>query len=647
MRCRVLRGSECVDRAAGARRLRTARAYAALVIVALITSAARADDPHVGAQAAGVTDVHSAGLEPSDAADDSQRRVEQLVRQLGSPSYTLRRAAAKELRQIGPEAFDQLFGATDDVDPEIAASARYLLQQIPIHWTRSDDSPLVRRIMRSFGDGTEDDRLPYVAALAQLPAGQGVAALCRIARFERSPLVSRAAALAVIRPDERSESTQAVDPDVVERELGRSTRVASVWLRQWLAQQRDPAASLSGWLRLVDEESERLARNDSQTSGDIVLGLLWNMVSLYDQLGQPQPMMETVDRMVALETDDPQQTEIDLLQWFADHKSWDALDQFLAKHQRQLDRDKRPLYVAALARVRQGKPQLAEELAARAAKLDSLESLGSLRMALELYVRGQFEWSVREYHNAIDDRPEGSLEAMPARVYLADMLHDHQQDEQAAEALKPLVTEIEGKGDASELYERVRQFSAKREDLRLPPLPERESVVARYHFYRACDAEQRHDWAKQREELQQAIKHDETDADVVIAMYHVPEADEAWRAETRKRIQSLSHLFQQQIDEAPNDQSTAVACNQWAWLVANTEGDYDKAVRYSRRSLELVPDTPSFLDTLGRCCYAAGDIDSAVKYQRQAIEAMPYLQVMQRQLAMFEKALAEKGARSE
>ncbi len=647
-RCDVLRMPGYMEGRAGAARLRCAGVCAALAVAGWVAAPVRADDPHVAATvAAAATDAASTGLSAEDAASDAQKHIQQLIRQLGSPRYTLRRAAANELRQVGPEAFDPLHAATDDADPEIAASARYLLLQIPIHWTRSDDSPRVRQIMRTYDGQAGEDHLPYVEFLAKLPDGEGAAALCRIARFDLSPLVSRTAALAIIRPDQESKSAAAVDAEVVQRELGRSTRVASVWLRQWLAQRRDPAASLDGWLRLVDEESDRLARNDPQTSGDVVLGLLWNMLALYDQLGQPQQTMETADRMIALQTDDPQQTEIDLVEWFADRKSWDALDRFLAKHEQRIVQAKRPLYVAALARVAQGKPELAEQLAARAAKLDSLQSLGSVRIALDLYVHGQFEWSAREFHNAIDNRPVGTLEVMPARVYLADMLHDYGQDEQAAEVLKPLVTEIKKNGDVSELYERIRQFADRRKELGLSPLPERESVLARYHFYLACHLAQQQDWARQREELQQAIDHDETDADVVIAMYRVPAADEAWRKQVRKRIRSLSQVFQQQIDQAPNDPLTAISCNQWAWLIANTEGDYQKAVDYSRRSLELLPDTPSFLDTLGRCCYAAGDLDNAIKYQRQAIEKMPYLQVMHRQLATFEKALAEREAKGE
>jgi tetratricopeptide (TPR) repeat protein len=80
--------------------------------------------------------------------------------------------------------------------------------------------------------------------------------------------------------------------------------------------------------------------------------------------------------------------------------------------------------------------------------------------------------------------------------------------------------------------------------------------------------------------------------------------------------------------------------------VSNTEGDFQRALRYSHRSLELNLGGDSvaggYLDTLGRCYYAVGDYENAAKYERQAIAKVDYMQVMHRQLDMFEKALAEK-----
>jgi tetratricopeptide (TPR) repeat protein len=104
-------------------------------------------------------------------------------------------------------------------------------------------------------------------------------------------------------------------------------------------------------------------------------------------------------------------------------------------------------------------------------------------------------------------------------------------------------------------------------------------------------------------------------------------------------IDELSHTFQQQIEENPDDPTNY---NQWAWLISNTVGDYEKAIRYSQRSLQLQPEDAGYLDTLGRCYFAAGDLENAVKTQRRAVEKMPHMQVMQRQLKQFEESLAAK-----
>ena len=47
---------------------------------------------------------------------------------------------------------------------------------------------------------------------------------------------------------------------------------------------------------------------------------------------------------------------------------------------------------------------------------------------------------------------------------------------------------------------------------------------------------------------------------------------------------------------------------------------------------------------MGRCYYAVGDYENAIKNEREAIRLIPHMQVMQRQLAMFERGGCEKGA---
>ncbi len=582
----------------------------------------------------------SEGRPSAEEAAATKQHIRELIRELGHPRYTMRRTAANELRQIGPEAFDLLHAATNDADPEVAASARYLLRQITVRWVQNDDSPAVRALLRDFGERADESRLSRLDDLAKLSDGEGLAALCRVARFDRSPLVSRSAALAVIRPAEPSEMSTPIDSEVVDRELGSSTREAAVWLRRYLEQLRDPAASAAYWEKLVDEEAERLEQNADDTSPEIVLGLLWNLADVYRQVDDRPAMLVVTDRMVGLNTEVAQQAALQLIEWLMGHQTWDVLDEFLAKHQSTFEQSKRFLYYTALARARQGQKEAAEELAEKAAQLDPQLLLESVFAARDLEERGQFDWAEREYHRTIDNQPIASQEAIIARTFLGSLLHDHEKHGEAADVLEPLVKAVQNEGRVGQLYSELLRYYRGR-----LALPGADALAARFHYYRANQHRDQDDRQRERGELELAIKFDHTDADVLIAMYRLPEDDPQWREMVRQRIRDLCREFQQEIDENPTDPT---AYNQWAWLVSNTEGDYQKAVSYSHRSLELIPPGAgdsagaSFLDTLGRCYYAAGDYANAVKYQRQAVEKVDYMQVMQRQLALFEGTLAEK-----
>ena len=279
-------------------------------------------------------------------------------------------------------------------------------------------------------------------------------------------------------------------------------------------------------------------------------------------------------------------------------------------------------------------------MAEKAAQLDPQRDLESFITAKELEEHNQFDWAEREYRRNINPKNIASHEGILAQVYLAKMLHDYEKHGEAADVLQPLATAVENEGQIGQLYTEFQRYYRRRLDI-----PEAEPLSARLHYYRALQYRDLKDQKQERDELSLAIKFDPNDPDVLIAMYRMPEADEKWRSNVRERIRNLCRQVDQQIDERPNDPD---GYNQWAWLVSNTEGDFQKAIRYSHRSLELIPRGSgeaagaSFLDTLGRCYFAAGDVENAVKYQRQAVAKVDYVQVMNRQLAQFEKALEEK-----
>jgi hypothetical protein len=614
---------------------------ATVLLLAGIFATAKADEaPAAIDKSATTASSKDASASSPQSSKAQQERIQSLIHDLGNPRFTARRTAANELRQIGAEAFDLLHAATEDSDPEIAASANYLLRQIAVRWVQPEDSATVRALLRQYGQEAENARVQRIEQLAKLPQNGGVIALCRIVRFDRSPIVSRTAALAIIRPKESSSSRPPLDATTVEQQLGASTRPSAIWLRQYLAQQHDPAASIAAWKLLIDQESARLDKT-GETSNEIVLGLEWNLAELYRQTGDTASISAVLDRIVELAGEGAEDTLVYLLKWLTEHKSWDSLDAFLDKHQAQLAQNKRPLYYAALARALEGKRDLADQLAADAAAVQPQGRLESFLSARDMEEHGQFEWAVREYRKAIEKQPSDTGEPFLARLSLANLFHDYEREKEAAEILEPLVKSVQGDTTVNQLYARIRDYY----NGRVAELPDPEGIAARYHFYRACQYQSDKDLTRAKDELDLSLKFNPTDADVLIAAYHFPAGDAKWHEAVKQRVRKMIQQFQQQIDEDPSD---ATPYNQWAWIVSNTEGDLQRALRYSHRSLELNLGGDSvgggYLDTLGRCYYAVGDYENAVKYESQALAKVDYMQVMHRQLELFEKALAEKKA---
>nr|WP_286178116.1 hypothetical protein [Rhodopirellula sp. JC639] len=106
------------------------------------------------------------------------------------------------------------------------------------------------------------------------------------------------------------------------------------------------------------------------------------------------------------------------------------------------------------------------------------------------------------------------------------------------------------------------------------------------------------------------------------------------RIESRKKI----------IDPKDYKAELGDAYNQYAWLVSNTEGDYQRALKCSLDSLEFldaddIPYRAARLDTCARCYFALGRVEEAVATQQQAIKLDPFSPPMLRQLEEFQAAL--------
>ena len=84
-------------------------------------------------------------------------------------------------------------------------------------------------------------------------------------------------------------------------------------------------------------------------------------------------------------------------------------------------------------------------------------------------------------------------------------------------------------------------------------------------------------------------------------MYRLSQADDEWKAMTKEKIETATAEYLSDVEErragvdgADNEHTRedlqryyAIACNQYAWLVGNTFGDHQEAVKLSQESVKI------------------------------------------------------------
>ncbi len=587
-------------------------------------------------------DTQGAKEQPPAATQDDAR-LAALIAQLGAEDFTTREAAQAELAQLGLEAFDALHAAQNDNDPEVSLRARYLVRSMSVRWFHESDSPEVVKILRGYGDAPESERRNRMELLAKLSERQGIPALCRLARFETIDVLSKYAALKVMEQPASAEA--AVRQDLarsIGAIMGHSKRAAANWLRVFAKTLLDPESSLPEWDALARAEQETMDKHPEKTSPELVRDLYRWQVDLLKRQGKDQEVIEVIRRTFTLLNGTPEQVK-ELVQWLIHAQKYEVVLEVAQKFDPMFAQSPELLYRLAEIQLKLGKAVEAKATADRALNFspDSLEE--HQLVGTRLQELGLHEWAEREFRHVIKSAPAGSVVEFKARFFLSELLHDQLKEQEAADMLKPVCDLMDKDEAAKETCGRARR--------------DPEGVYARMHYFYSCALADQQKFAEVEERLNQALAKDSTDADALIALYRLPNQSDERKAKTKALIDSTVTMFRQQLDQyqraadgAPTGElqnaynaNVALMCNQLAWLIGNTYGDYAEAVRLSQRSLELRPDYPGYLDTLGRCYYAAGDLASAVKYQSQAVKLDPNSGQMRRQLEFFQKEQGAKG----
>jgi tetratricopeptide (TPR) repeat protein len=575
------------------------------------------------------------------ANEELDRRVATLIEQLGDAEYPVRQRAQQELIALGHDAFDALCEAESHADPEIALQASYLVRMVRVDWTDPDDPPQIQMIFRDYEAQADERRLGRIKQLAELPDGQGLPWLCRLVRFEKSSVLSKDAALAIVRQEVPADgSAWSRRVETITEAMDRSQRPAARWLLSYVQAHDDPAAALSAWAAIAQTEKRTLEEHPQETAGRVVAELLRYQVDLLDRLGRPEEVAAVLRQMVECERGDSQSLG-ELVDYLARRKAWGVLDEVATRFAASFDLDAMLLYTLSEARLAQGNSQAADEAAAKALKLGGDNAIDHLLVVEQLMDRGMTEWSDRELRHVIEISPVASPAALNARLILSESLHDRQRDKEAGEVIKALIEAVDA--DPNVLRQVQMLLQPKDRDVRF--------LRARMHFFFACQAAGQNDAAAERKNLDQAIEQEPTDLDVLIALYRVKDDNPARREKVMKLIKTVVDTCRNEIEDMPDE---PVNYNELAWLVANTEGDVDEAIRFSQKSVDLAraeatttsdfKHVGQYLDTLAHCYFAKKDYANAVKYQSEAVKLDPHTKAISRQYLVFRDALAKSQA---
>ncbi|HTQ38897.1 MAG TPA: hypothetical protein VMJ32_07710, partial [Pirellulales bacterium] len=401
---------------------------------------------HAAAATAGatITDTTTAnagavGITSNLTPEQLSARIAELIEHLGDAHYLVRQEAQNELYRIGPEAYDALTMAENNPDIEISSRAKYLVQAIRVQWIHSSESPQVRRILDKYELQDEAGRITALKELAFLRQDVGLAPLCHLLRFEKSPVVSKYTAMLIIGQPEGAPSAWAERQKNIEANLARNSGPGAQWLRAYIHFRSDPAGAAAEVDKLVDEELAGLAPFANEIERQNVLQLERRLVKvLEEKFNRRDRALDVLQKQTPLVANDPQAVP-DFADLLVQHRAWKLIDELAHESEGAFNSDPALLYTLAHSRRAQGNTKEADELSERAFQLVGNKLEDHKEMGRQVCQLGLFDAAEREYRHVIKSSPQDTTLTIETQYLLSEMLHDQEHDLEAAEVLKTVV----------------------------------------------------------------------------------------------------------------------------------------------------------------------------------------------------------------
>ncbi|PNY37825.1 hypothetical protein C2E31_06085 [Rhodopirellula baltica] len=460
--------------------------------------------------------------------------------------------------------------------------------------------------------------------------------------------------------------------------IGDNERDPIEWLRAYVDDLRAGQFDAKRWQSVVDDQRRQVDMGiNSDVTADSVLQLIKVIATrAIDEDARPSALSIVIDN---LDLVSPSTHELaNQTDWAISHELYPIVTELYDRHRHSFSMNAELLYSAAQAFRDSGNAEKGQRLAFDAFNINALPvvdekqpkdddkdsedqrkltdhqlediAFSHFSVAIQLEKRGQFDWEEREFRAIMANCDIETNVGVRARIKLASLFANQLRHEEAVQTLAVICDRIDRDKEYVRklmIYEILSQF-----------------VQSEFYYQSALailakDALTDSEMTEAKENLRKAYVFDNRNVDILIRMFRFDDpSDPEWRRGVRERISQYVQNLDRTIVQYEASKSLArddrykellgEKYNEYAWLVANTEGDLERALQCSLRSLSFVTADDvdrraARLDTCARCYYALGQFEKAIATQKEALELERYSFPMLRQLAEFESALqAEK-----
>ena len=575
----------------------------------------------------------------AEPAEPAPEEIAALIATLGDDDYNKREAAAATLKSFGSAAFDALLVASEVSDDlEVALRAKWLVDAIPL--VAPHDPPEIQKLLEKFRRGNFAEQVQAMRRLLRADGDAGIEPLARIVRLDRTLASSRVAAALLAREWQPDNPFFKEIRGKIRAGLGTSQRPAARFLQAVVAFSEAEAAApraaaleagSAAFADLSHGPTDPVPANIGGNDGEAILA---ETQSLFARC-RMQMLLAAGRRDAAVaeargllekcfsadkDPDTIAAEAVETLAWAVEAGMPEAVDALAARG--EFIRDHAIVGLAAgSAEKARGNQAQADALVAAAFEKTADAFGARLQGAILLAKWGCDAWATRAYESIVENPKAPPAELALASIMYAEYLHDQQRDDEAARCLARIVEhQAENPGNQAQALQQLGR--------------DPRSTRGRMHFFESCAAAARGDAVARRHAVDKALAAYPKEVDALIAAYSLPDNTPEQRSEAVRKINAALARIDSEIQAVPDD---ANGYNEYAWLVANTEGDVAKATRYSKLSLVRSFDNSSYLDTLAHCRAAAGDYQGAIRTQRLAKRQDPHQRMLQRNLERFER----------